>query len=449
MKNKKMKKVLPAALACLTLIGASAWLTNKEVSQGVNNISVGTIGIEFVDSNGVATRESSHIELSGNTAIPMTKEYALENLPAYKFSLKNTGEIDLDYSVFLVTDSNTFDTEANGSNDKVGVQVYDGSNSASISTLIQNKTIVYMGSLAAGETIDYDSLRIYLGENTVNEGYIGKSYEGHLEVVAVQSNEPKNRIVNMSFASDTEGTISVSYDAYLRTDQVAPYRTMKAYFVTTNYANLNGTPPAYSYGQIFSVADDGKIMLLRENAEGTGMLVNEILDADGNSLDGSTLTFGEFMTNAEKGIYKAGATEEYSYIYKVELAYFTDDNQGYNTYIHPDHVVLGPYDTKEAMNTALSETTVAEALFSYEDAVVEFKETGIFDYSKYEVQPVYSSTLDKVLILQSISSSSALYSETELTGSTKLIDCIKLVDGYKYALNVISNGELHSVDINQ
>lgn len=46
MKNK-LKKLTPLLLVALLVIGASAWLTNKEAATSINKISPGTFSVVF------------------------------------------------------------------------------------------------------------------------------------------------------------------------------------------------------------------------------------------------------------------------------------------------------------------------------------------------------------------------------------------------------------------
>ena len=213
MKKKKMKKVLPAALACLTLIGASAWLTNKEVATGVNKITVGTTELVFKNYNGVDdnsddSRNKTVINLSGNTAIPMTEAYARASteIGAYKFQLSNTGSMDLDYKIYLVCEENTFgyrnadnlvsvlnlDIDAEDGNE-IPVTAISADETAD-----NHKQLVYSGTLNSKSVQDFEGWKLYIDEvattdetqttTTVDnqEKLVGQSAKYHLEVVAEQ-----------------------------------------------------------------------------------------------------------------------------------------------------------------------------------------------------------------------------------------------------------------------
>ena len=168
-------------------------MTNKETQIGVNKIKPGTIGIEFVDTANSETRAETTITLDGNTAIPMTNEYALANLDPYKFSLENTGDFDLTYTVYLVVDKDIFP-------DLIEID-YDNTNTSSeasfkpeLGTYVletdeeKTKIALMSGTLEAGKTVDYDQLKIYLNEATIFNDYIGRSFKAHLEVEAEQAN---------------------------------------------------------------------------------------------------------------------------------------------------------------------------------------------------------------------------------------------------------------------
>lgn len=109
MKKKTFKKIVPAALVGLIIVGgASAWISTKETQVGVNKIKSGTFGIKFVDTSEDTKRENTVITLNGSKAIPMTNKYANDNLEPYNFTLLNDGDVDLAYTLYLVEDENEF-----------------------------------------------------------------------------------------------------------------------------------------------------------------------------------------------------------------------------------------------------------------------------------------------------------------------------------------------------
>ena len=221
-KNKIKKKVLPLFLACLTVIGASAWLTNKETQTGLNHIKPGTIGIEFVDTANEKTRAETKITLSGNEAIPMTPAYMINNLDPYKFSLENTGDIGLNYTVYLETDESTFEKSAvtvlltSKMETKILETDEEGNPTSTITyfdeTMASNnageRVKLYTGHLNAGETVDYGELRLALSSSLTTEDCLDKTYTGHLVVEAEQDNKPKEYEYVFMVNGSTVGTSS-------------------------------------------------------------------------------------------------------------------------------------------------------------------------------------------------------------------------------------------------
>ena len=210
----------------------------------MNEIKAGTIGIEFVDTANSDTREQTKIVLSGNTAIPMTQEYANANLDPYKFSLKNTGDIDLDYIVYLVIDSSNFGTEDQTvfleityNNKLVSYGLLNPYTPATEADKV--KAELMSGTLNAGETIDYDDLRIYLNENTIIEQYEGKSLEAHLIVEAKQSVKKPTISVGDTIAIDNNNylvTASLGNNQY----KLASTKQMLSWsFTQSSYYNFS------------------------------------------------------------------------------------------------------------------------------------------------------------------------------------------------------------------
>ena len=208
-KNKKMKKILPAFLACLTIVGASAWLTNKETATGLNHIKPGVIGIEFVDLADNDTREQTKIELSGNEAIPMTAQYAIDNLDPYKFSIENTGDFDLNYTLYIVVEENTFgDGAVHYLKDAVVTNVDENTKRYNGATINGTKVAVQSGSLAVGKTVDFDNFRFFLDQGLTTEQCTDKKFVAHLEVEATQSNVVYEH--KLSLTGDTTVTVDAS-----------------------------------------------------------------------------------------------------------------------------------------------------------------------------------------------------------------------------------------------
>ena len=231
-KNKRnlKKKLAPVALCGLIVVGASAWLTNKEVATGVNKITVGTTELVFADVEDGKTREESTITISGSKVIPMTEAYANENLDPYVFSLNNTGSMDLSYEIYLVCDENTFGTlnrgteqnpittsvlniDIDGNTEKGGYIPITALNAG-------NKQRVYSGTLEKGEKKDFANWIIYVDPlattdktQTEVDGVITPATaKYHLEVTAEQA----YKTINISF-SGVSGINSTTYETHSST----------------------------------------------------------------------------------------------------------------------------------------------------------------------------------------------------------------------------------------
>ena len=203
-KNKRnlKKKLAPVALCGLIVVGASAWLTNKEVATGVNKITVGTTELVFADVEDGKTRDDSTITISGSKVIPMTEAYANENLDPYVFSLNNTGSMELEYTIYLVCDEYSFGELNRGTEEKPSIASAlnldtNGSTNTFQKITARNageKQSVYSGTLAKGEKKDFTNWIIFVDErattaNTqteVNGVITPATAKYHLEVEAHQ-----------------------------------------------------------------------------------------------------------------------------------------------------------------------------------------------------------------------------------------------------------------------
>ena len=113
MTKNKIKKLSIIALTGLVAVGAYAFIKDSRVQSGTNLIRPGQISIQF-------TNESDSVALSGNTAIPMSDDYAKANLVSYKFDIVNDGDVNLDYSVYAYEINSTFNTA------KIDIMLKDG-----------------------------------------------------------------------------------------------------------------------------------------------------------------------------------------------------------------------------------------------------------------------------------------------------------------------------------
>ena len=181
-KNKKMKRFLIISLVAMMFLSASAWLTSRQTANGVNNIKVGRIGIEF-------TNQQNEIVLNGNDAIPMTKEYAKANLTPYTFKVENTGTVAVKYSIYAKFDEFTFEDQTNGKGN-VNLLLNDYEENVGRESLSYNENksgfLDRNAILQPGETKDY-TFYAFVDSGALNEQYLGKTAKFHLELDAVQA----------------------------------------------------------------------------------------------------------------------------------------------------------------------------------------------------------------------------------------------------------------------
>lgn len=110
MNKKTIKRLGAVALVSMLALGASAWLTNRETASGTTHIKTATLNEKVY----FAGQSDPVITLTDNTAIPMTREYAVDNNTIYTFDIQNDAVFAVDYQITVDKDSfsNTFEDGA-------------------------------------------------------------------------------------------------------------------------------------------------------------------------------------------------------------------------------------------------------------------------------------------------------------------------------------------------
>lgn len=179
MKKKTLKRLSVLCLAMLMVVGASAWLFDNTTQQGTNDITVGTVGIEF-------TNQDDTITLTANSAIPMTQAYAVANLTPYEFKIHNDGDVALDYQVKVDNFTSTFTANKVMISD-VAISGTKANSSLAAETAAVEDLVLFTGTLAAGESTDLLQFYAYLDETLELAGYTGNSASFRLIVNANQT----------------------------------------------------------------------------------------------------------------------------------------------------------------------------------------------------------------------------------------------------------------------
>ena len=298
-KNKRnlKKKLAPVALCGLIVVGASAWLTNKEVATGVNKITVGTTELVFADVEDGKTRDESTITISGSKVIPMTEAYANENLDPYIFSLNNTGSMDLSYEIYLVCDENTFGTLNRGTeqnpittsvlNIDIDGNTENGGYIPITALNAGNKQRVYSGTLEKGEKKDFTNWIIYVDPlattdktQTEVDGVITPATaKYHLEVVAEQT-----KVINISFSgvSDIGSTTYKTYSSTFTGKELGP--------------SISEVPADQGGGPSIVVDTDGGLKVVKYS-EGSNTKYELYLDSNYETRATSSTEFSSTNTN--------------------------------------------------------------------------------------------------------------------------------------------------------
>ena len=263
--NKKNLRKTGIGLLCsaLAITGAFAFLKNTETATKTNTIKPGRTSLMFRNQQNTVT-------LVDNSAIPMTKEYAIDNLVPYTFDIVNEGTIEMNYTISVsATDySNSFPEN------KVNVivaPIADDATDDDIKAALRLATVqrVSVGASLidsysqAGQSKRY-ALLAYIDKTTNLAEYTGNSVAFRLEVSGTQ----RTAITSESYNALEKSQIATSITAGGETKNV----------------------------EVYNIAGDSKTDLLNKlTASGLadGANVNTIVEVCGDDYDGmnSTATF--------------------------------------------------------------------------------------------------------------------------------------------------------------
>lgn len=191
-------------VSAVAISGAFAYLVATDTATRTNNIKVGTIDIKFADG-------TNAINIEGNSAIPMSKQNAVETLIPYSFNIENAGNISVDYTVNIDTNNyiNTF------SADKINIvlaRVTKDADEATIKEALLNSSVQ---KLSAGVKLDaYNNFTgsskqkyvmiAYIDESANNADVLAKTATFNLIVNSVQHTEESN--IDMSNINVADGS---------------------------------------------------------------------------------------------------------------------------------------------------------------------------------------------------------------------------------------------------
>lgn len=244
MKNK-LKKLTPLLLVALLVIGASAWLTNKEAATSINKISPGTFSVVF---------SNDEKEVKIENAIPMTLQYAKANLEPYTFTVENNSDMAVDYVISIDEEKSMF----NGfTKDEIMVAYITDDNLFGAST----RHFEHWNSLDAHASKDYTiwfyikesvtdvkdkSATVQLKLNAVQQGEIGEPWS-----VQMYYNDEALTITNDST------TFAIRQESYDNHIEARKYLTIPPvdYLKTVN-TNIT-FPESYDY-KFYKVGGDTK-----------------------------------------------------------------------------------------------------------------------------------------------------------------------------------------------
>lgn len=202
MEEKKIEKkkglLITIVLIAIVLVigGTYAWLTFTDLAENTNTIKAGTLTLTLTD-------DTEGIYISGEAAEPILDADGLQ-LTGYDFTLENTGDFGLNYTVYL-DDVDTYfeNTTTDGgtpttiektitagermNNNHVKFTLYDKTTEEMpISKLSEKEDrALVSGSLSSGDRITYN-LKLWISDDADNT-VMGKIFAGKIRVEAIQT----------------------------------------------------------------------------------------------------------------------------------------------------------------------------------------------------------------------------------------------------------------------
>jgi len=182
MKDEKRKRVLITSLCVLgvvlLIIGASyAWFTLSLNGTKTNVLKAGNLTLTLDDTN------ATGIDLI--QAVPMFDEVG-ETLDPYRFVLKNEGDIDSGYTIYL-DDMELLENEERIDDGAIKYQLIK--NDTSVTKLLSTtgshpSRVLDSGTIKPNETITYD-LRLWIDSDAEND-IMGQVFRGVIRIVGSQ-----------------------------------------------------------------------------------------------------------------------------------------------------------------------------------------------------------------------------------------------------------------------
>ncbi len=189
-KNRRNILLIIIILLIFTVIGSTyAWLIITRTGLKTNVIKSGSLELEYENEN-------DGIYLTGQKAEPMTEEEGLK-LESYDFTLRNSGNVDMNFTIYLddvgeyldpVTEISTPVTSKSRIDDKFVRFVFTGDDESKLLNSIGThpNRILETSNLKIGESKQY-SLKLWIDEDATNDA-MDKVFAGKIRVEAIQDN---------------------------------------------------------------------------------------------------------------------------------------------------------------------------------------------------------------------------------------------------------------------
>ena len=206
--NNHFKKYLPIfiiVLSIIVLMGSSyALLRSSQMGENTYVMNVGLLEVTFVDS------ETNALTLTN--MIPISDEEGMAIEQELEFTVKNTGNIDAKYNVYIEETSTTPEF-------KSVLRFISNKNETGYNdpkTLSEDKYIDSLADLAVGESATY-KVKAWLDESA-DATYMDKEFKAKVIVEAIQGNVTGSGLIKEVIekstcnpsVTDTDGTIYLS-----------------------------------------------------------------------------------------------------------------------------------------------------------------------------------------------------------------------------------------------
>ena len=221
-KKKKVKLIIALAIALVVMIGGTyAWLTLTKQGTKVNVIKAGTFELTLDDE------ASEGILITGEAAQPIPTSEGV-TLEGYNFTVKNTGDLKAEYTLYLDDVTSVGDEEiTNRMADKYvrySLNYTENNETALLTTIGSNPNrILYQGTLESGASKTFN-LKLWIDQDADNN-VLGTTFAGQIRLEAEQARKAtklckRATTLHTETCSQTDSSSYCSADGYASGDTI-------------------------------------------------------------------------------------------------------------------------------------------------------------------------------------------------------------------------------------